>query len=187
MSVLLWAQSVWHWSALHAGLAFVPGPLVVLLLSRRSAALPQRLGSGATAALGCSVFATAGLLSYLAETPRPHYLAVLLPVVLLMGFGVLLTLPTLMTAATASLPPERLATGSAAISMARQLGFTLGVAVFVAVVDPSRHRSGQLAAFRHGWLAIALTATLAACASLALVQRRSRADELCEPAFELAR
>ena len=170
LSVLLWAQTAWHWSALRAGLAFAPAPLVVLLLSRASVRLAERIGAGVTAALGCSVFAASAVVAYAAETSTPRYLDVMLPVVLLLGFGVLLTLPILVAAATASLPPERLATGSGVISMARQLGFTLGVALFVAVVGTPGPGREQLIAFRHGWLAIPLTAALASAASLALAR-----------------
>jgi EmrB/QacA subfamily drug resistance transporter len=169
LSMLLWAQIAWHWSALQAGIAFAPAPLIVLLFSRASVGLAERFGAGRTAALGCSAFATAAVVAYLAETSTPRYFDVMLPVVTLLGFGVLLALPTLVGAATASLPSERLATGSGVISMARQLGFTLGVALFVAVVGTSGRGRDSLTTFRHGWLAIAITAALAAVASLALV------------------
>ena len=134
------------------------------------------------AALGCSAFAASAALAYVIEATTPSYLDVMLPVVVLLGFGVLLTLPTLVAAATASLPPERLATGSGVISMARQLGFTLGVAVFVAVVGTSGHGPEQLIAFKHGWLAIALIAALASAASIALVRPRRQVDDVGEPA-----
>jgi EmrB/QacA subfamily drug resistance transporter len=177
LSVLLWAQTAWHWSALHAGLAFIPGPGVVLLLSPRSARVAERLGAGSTAAFGCGVFASAALFSYVAVSLTPNYLGGMLPVVLLMGFGVLFALPTLVTAATASLPPQRLATGSAAISMARQLGFTLGVALFLATADISTQGHAEVTEFEHGWLTITLIAATAATISLAL---RQQPTEACE-------
>ena len=31
LSIVLWMQDVWGWSALHTGLAFAPGPLMVPL------------------------------------------------------------------------------------------------------------------------------------------------------------
>jgi predicted MFS family arabinose efflux permease len=186
LSVLLWAENAWHWSALRAGLAFAPGPLVMLLLSREGIRLGRRMGARATAALGCSVFASSAILAYIAETLTPRYLGAMLPVVVLMGFGVLLTLPTLVAAATAPLPRERLATGSAVFSMARQLGFTLGVALFVAVVGTPGRNGEQLTAFKHAWLAVAITATLAATASLALVRPRRETADVGEPALDLA-
>jgi len=58
----------------------------------------------------------------------------MLPGALLVGIGVGLTLPTLVAVASTSLPPERFATGSGVVTMARQVGFTLGVSVLVAVL-----------------------------------------------------
>jgi hypothetical protein len=66
--------------------------------------------------------------------------------------------------------------------MARQLGFTLGVALFVAVVGASGQGPEQLVAFKHGWLAIALTAAFASAASLALVRPRRQIGDVGEPA-----
>jgi len=47
-------------------------------------------------------------------------------------------------------PLQRRVRGDAALDMARQLGFTLGVALFVAVVGTSGHGREQLVAFKHG-------------------------------------
>jgi hypothetical protein len=50
------------------------------------------------------------------------------------GAGVGLVIPTLTAAAAAALPPARFATGTAVVSMGRQLGIAIGVAVLVAMV-----------------------------------------------------
>ena len=44
-------------------------------------------------------------------------------------------LPTLTGAGAASLPPERFSTGIAVITMGRQIGSALGVALLVAILD----------------------------------------------------
>ena len=89
---------------------------------------------------------------------------------ILTGVGVGLTLPTMMSTASASLPPESFATGSAVINMFRQTGLVLGVAVLVAVLGTSHGRgSTELASFQHGWWVTAgisfasLVAALAPC------------------------
>ena len=48
-------------------------------------------------------------------------------------------LPSLGGAATAPLPPQRFATGSALYAMTRQIGVALGVACLVAILG-TRHR-----------------------------------------------
>jgi hypothetical protein len=91
---------------------------------------------------------------------------------LLTGIGVGLAFPTLFATAAAALPPARFATGSAVVNMARQSGFAVGVAVFVAVVGTPSTPAARLVGFRHGWLVIAGTALAAGLAALALEARR---------------
>ena len=57
LSVLLWMQDVWGWSALEAGLAFAPGPLLVPVFAFfvASRAIP-RLGPGRVIALGSAIY-----------------------------------------------------------------------------------------------------------------------------------
>lgn len=157
LSITLWAQVGWGWSALRTGLAFAPGPLMVPLFAQLGGRLVRIVGAGATAAAGCVVFA-AGVMWWVGLVgSTAHYAADLLPGAVLSGIGVGLTLPTLIGTGSAALPPERFATGSGVLSMARQTGFTLGVAVFVAVVGS---RNG-VAAFRDAWLATAALALVA--------------------------
>ena len=47
LSRVLWAQDVWHWSALSTGISIVPGPIMVPLISFLLAGrLTARFGSG---------------------------------------------------------------------------------------------------------------------------------------------
>jgi MFS family permease len=112
----------------------------------------------------------------------PHWRE-MLPGELLTGIGVGLTLPTMMGAGAASLPAERFATGSGVLSMARQIGFTLGVAIFVAVVGSRR----DLAAFRESWIAAAAAAAVAAVVALTIAPRRRAVPvDVLEPIEEAA-
>jgi EmrB/QacA subfamily drug resistance transporter len=166
LSITLWAETGWHWSALHVGVLFAPSPLMVIVMSALGGRVIARLGAGATAALGCCIFAV-GATSWavLLET-EANYATGLLPGALLTGAGVGLTLPTLIATGTSALPPERFATGSGVLNMARQVGFVLGVAELVAVVGTD----ATLDAFRHQWLASTGFALLAAVAAMRLVR-----------------
>jgi hypothetical protein len=79
------------------------------------------------------------------------------------GAGVGLVIPSLTSAATSSLPPNRFATGSAVLAMSRQIGVALGVAVLVALVGTP---SGPAAvdAFQDGYRFLTAAALAAAIA-----------------------
>jgi EmrB/QacA subfamily drug resistance transporter len=178
--VTLWCQDVWGWSALRAGLAVAPGPLMVPFLAVGAGPLARRVGPGPVAALGCAVYAGGCVFWRLSLELTPDYPAHMLPGMLMTGIGVGLTLPTLVSAAVSAVPPARFATGSGIVTMARQLGIVLGVAVLVTVLGApvgSGSASGAraLAAFGHGFVLIGALAATAGLASLLLVASRRRA------------
>jgi EmrB/QacA subfamily drug resistance transporter len=172
LSSIVWSQDAWGWTPLHTGLAFAPGPLMVPIFAIVGGRLIARVGAGATAAVGCAVFAL-GLLTWVERIElEPHWATAMLPGALLVGIGVGLTLPTLVAVASTSVPPERFATGSGVITTARQIGFTLGVAILVAVVGSPARGTAQLHAFRHGWVFAAAAGLAAVPFALMLVRWR---------------
>ena len=70
-------------------------------------------------------------------------------------------LPSLGGAATAPLPPQRFATGSALYAMTRQIGVAHGVACLVAILGTATGPGAVGAAFHHAW------AFMTACSLLA--------------------
>jgi hypothetical protein len=60
-------------------------------------------------------------------------------------------LPSLGGAATAPLPPQRFATGTALYAMSRQIGVALGVAGLVAILGTAIGPSA-VTAFHHAWV-----------------------------------
>jgi hypothetical protein len=79
----------------------------------------------------------------------PAYLSEFLPGMAIGGAGVGLLIPTLTGAGASSLAPERFATGAAVLTMGRQIGAALGVAVLVAVLGTS---ASSAADFHSAWL-----------------------------------
>jgi EmrB/QacA subfamily drug resistance transporter len=127
---------VWHYSAIRAGLAIGPGPLMVLPFARVVAPrLVTRLGGpGRVAVIGCLVNAGAMALWLSQIQAQSAYLTHLLPAQLLGGAGVGLAIPSLLGAGSLSLSPDRFGTGSGILNMARQVGTVLGVAALVAIL-----------------------------------------------------
>jgi EmrB/QacA subfamily drug resistance transporter len=137
LSTVEFLTGVWHYSAVLAGLAIAPGPLMVLPFARVVAPrLAARLGGpGRVAVIGCAVNALAQLLWLYRIQATPAYLTHLLPVQLLGGAGVGLAIPSLLGAGSASLTPSRFGTGSGILNTARQVGTVLGVAGLVAILS----------------------------------------------------
>jgi hypothetical protein len=102
------------------------------------------------------------------------------------GIGVGLTLPTLGSAAAASLPPERFGAGSAVASTSRQIGFVLGVSVLIALLG-TPGPGEALAAFDRGWsfAAICAVATSAICLGLGVTVRRPVTATATHPSPEI--
>jgi EmrB/QacA subfamily drug resistance transporter len=165
---------VWHYSAVRAGLAIGPGPLMVLPFARLVAPrLAARLGGpGRVAVIGCVVNAGSQLLWFSQLQAHPAYLAHLLPAQLIGGAGVGLTIPSLLAAGSMSLPPARFGTGSGVLNMARQVGTVLGVAGLVAIL--SHPLASPVLMFRHGViLIIAFFAAAGLVAAALLTQKKA--------------
>jgi MFS family permease len=137
--------------------------------------LARRIGPGPVAALGCAIYAAGCVFWRFNLSLVPDYPAHMLPGMLMTGTGVGLTLPTLVSAAVAAVPPHRFATGSGVVTMARQVGIVLGVAILVTVLGHPSGGAASLAAFQHATVVIAAVAVTAGLASLLLVRSTTRA------------
>jgi EmrB/QacA subfamily drug resistance transporter len=185
LSAVEFLTGVWHYSAVLAGLAIAPGPLMVLPFARIAAPrLTARFGGpGRVAVLGCAVNTAAQLLWLTRIQAEPAYLTHLLPAQLLGGAGVGLTIPSLLGAGSASLAPARFGTGSGILNTARQVGTVLGVAGLVAILSRVS-RTDPVAAYRNGLiLVIAFFAAAGAVSAALLTARVAPAPTAPAPEF----
>jgi EmrB/QacA subfamily drug resistance transporter len=162
---VLFLTSVWHEQVLTAGLMLFPGPAMATAFSIPSAKIGARFGYRLPGVLGAIVFA-AGSVWYITQTgDHPAYFSEYLPGGLISGAGVGLVIPTLTGAGASSLEAERFATGAAILTMGRQIGAALGVAVLVAVLGTSTSSASD---FHTAWL-ITVAGGLAAGLALAAI------------------
>jgi len=146
---VLFLTTVWHEDVLAAGLMVAPGPATAAAFSVPGAQLSTKIGFRATGLLGTALFALGGVFWLSQSGDSASYASDFLPGMVIGGAGVGLTLPTLTGAGAASLPPERFATGTAVITMGRQIGSALGVAVLVALLGST---ATSAADFDAAWL-----------------------------------
>jgi EmrB/QacA subfamily drug resistance transporter len=179
---VLFLTSAWHEHPLAAGLMLFPGPAAAAAFSVPSARLGARYGFRLPGVLGAALFA-AGSLWYIARAgDHPAFAAAFLPGMIVGGAGVGLVIPTLTAAGAGAVPPERFATGAAVLTMGRQIGAALGIAILVAVIGADPTRAGD---FHAAWL-ITVAGALAAGLVLAAIGppaiRRASAPAVAEGA-----
>jgi hypothetical protein len=148
---VLFLTGVWHESVLRAGFMIAPGPLLAGLAAFPGGLLGARVGHRIVGTAGALFFAAGGVWWVTHAGATPDWVGGYLPGSLLGGFGVGLMLPSLGGAATAPLPPQRFATGSALYAMTRQIGVALGVACVVAILG-SASGASAVTAFHHAWI-----------------------------------
>jgi EmrB/QacA subfamily drug resistance transporter len=167
---VLFLTSVWHEDVLTAGLMLFPGPAMATAFSIPSARLGARLGYRVPGVIGATLFCLGQLFLIVQTGDTPAYLSEFLPGMAIGGAGVGLMIPTLTGAGASSLAPERFATGAAVLTMGRQIGAALGVAVLVAVLGTS---ASSAADFHSAWL-ITVAGGLSAGLLLAAIGPRVR-------------
>jgi EmrB/QacA subfamily drug resistance transporter len=173
LCAVLWLQQVWGASALRTGLEVAPGPLMVPVFAIIASLLIKRgVGIGVVASAGCLLSASGALIMLTSVGRDPAYASQLLPGWLVGGAGVGLALPTILSSATADLPPARAATGSAVVTMSRQVGSVLGVSLLVALLGIPVGYDATHRAFQSGWAACAVISVLAAVTALGMTPRR---------------
>jgi EmrB/QacA subfamily drug resistance transporter len=176
-TLLLTAQ--WHFSVLAAAVSIAPGPITAGIVSPFSGRLSARFGVRGTVVAGAVFFAAAGAWPLAMAGDSPAYAAIILPSMLLWGGANALIQPSLFACADAA-PRADLASGSAVLATARQLGSALGVATFVAVLGGSA--ATGLAGFDRAWTVVVITAAFTAVAGLAAGRRPAGDPELAADA-----
>ncbi|MBS2964401.1 MFS transporter [Actinocrinis puniceicyclus] len=130
----LFLTQIWGHSVLRAGLEISAGPIAAAFFAVPGGILAAKYGARPVGFAGSVLFAAGGVLWATAPGAHPDYLGTFLPAGIIAGIGSGLALPSLSGAATLPLPPERFATGTAMVSMCRQVGLALGVAAVAAVL-----------------------------------------------------
>jgi len=165
LAVTLLLTDEWHLSVLGAALALAPGPLTSGLLSPFLGRLSSRVPLRGMLLAGSVLFAAAAAWPLLTATSAPEYGRVVLPCLLLWGVANALLQPTLFATA-GSVPASELASGSAVLSMARQLGSAFGVALLVAILAAGDSGAPELQGLRRVFALVVATAAMEALAGL---------------------
>ena len=131
LMIVIFLVSVLGYSELKAALALTIMPVIALVIAPNAGRLNDRIGPRLPAALGAGLFAVG--LALLAQLGGDTTLGDVMWRAAFIGAGMGFAMPTLSAASMASLPPQVRGVGSGALNTLRQIGFTIGVALLVAI------------------------------------------------------
>jgi MFS transporter, DHA2 family, methylenomycin A resistance protein len=123
-------------SAHIAGLALLPMMIPLAFNPILTGRIVGRIGARIPMTVGFSLGAVGTLLQVWTEVNTSYALTLI--GLLLIGFGVSFTIPSLMAAVMSSVPKEQTGTVSGALNSSRQLGATLGVAILGSILSGSK-------------------------------------------------
>jgi EmrB/QacA subfamily drug resistance transporter len=175
----LYMQRVLGYDALQIGLAFLPGTIIMGVLSLGySHKLVMRYGARAVMVPAFALI-TVGLVLFTRTPVDGDYIAHVLPTMILFGVGAGLGFPALMTVAMSDVEPQDAGLASGLVNTTAQVGGALGLAVLATLAttrttDLAANGESVAAALTGGYhLAFAIAALLMVVATLAVFVLKS--------------
>jgi EmrB/QacA subfamily drug resistance transporter len=123
----LYMQNILGYSALGAGVRFLPSTLVIIVVAPIAGRLADKVGPKPPIMAGLAILATSLFLQSQITVDTGY--ATLLPAFVLLGLGIALTMSPMSTAAMNAVDVTKAGVASGVLSMGRMVGGSLGVAV----------------------------------------------------------
>jgi EmrB/QacA subfamily drug resistance transporter len=139
----LYLQNILHFSALGAGVRFLPTTLLIIVIAPIAGRLADRIGPKALILAGLAMLGVSLVLQTRINDTSGY--ATLLPAFMVLGIGIALTMSPMSTAAMNAVEVTKAGVASGVLSMSRMVGGSLGVAVAGALFQSiSRSRLDHL-------------------------------------------
>ncbi|MEY2571286.1 MAG: hypothetical protein QOE63_1636, partial [Acidimicrobiaceae bacterium] len=123
----LYMQNILHFSALQAGVRFLPSTLMIVIVAPISGRLADKIGPKPLIIAGLSMLGLSLFLQSQIDVNTGY--GTLLPAFVVMGIGIALTMSPMSTAAMNAVHVSKAGVASGTLSMSRMVGGSLGVAV----------------------------------------------------------
>jgi len=135
----IYMQDVLGYSALEAGVRFLPTTMVIAAIAPLAGRLADRLGPGTPMSAGLAILAVS-MFMFAGIDPGTTYSGLIVPFVL-MGTGIALVMSPMSTAAMNAVNVQKAGVASGVLQMSRMIGASVGVAATGAIFQ-SRLGSG---------------------------------------------
>jgi EmrB/QacA subfamily drug resistance transporter len=127
----LYMQNILGYSAIEAGVRFLPSTLMIVLIAPFAGRLADRIGPRPPMVAGLTLVTIALFLQTRIDVGTGYSL--LLPAFILLGIGMALTMSPMSTAAMNAVAAQKAGVASGILSMSRMVGGTFGVAALGAL------------------------------------------------------
>ncbi|MDH6112516.1 DHA2 family methylenomycin A resistance protein-like MFS transporter [Kitasatospora sp. MAP12-15] len=164
----LFFQSVWHYTPIRAGLAFLPMTATIMIANLVSGRLTKRHGARPVLISG-SLLAALGYLTMLPAVGSASYLSIALQL-LVAGAGIGLVVPAMTNAMLSAVEQGNIGIASGVLNASRQLGGLIGVATMGLLVGHVAG-AGFLTGLRYALIAATAVLVLGALLSAVGIQR----------------
>lgn len=143
-------QDLWKQELAVVGAAFVPGPLLAAVVSPLTGSMADRIGHRWLLSVGCLLCAVGylGLVVFIGREPAVWTRFV--PLSLVAGVGIGLTVATWSSAGLADIPPAKFGVAGATANTIRQAAYALGISVSIALLATGVDQF-DLSAYRLAW------------------------------------
>jgi MFS family permease len=179
----LYLQALLQWSPIDTALAFLPGGVIVALVSPRIGPLASRFGTERVIAVGLLAF-VAGYALFLRIDTTMSYPVVFLPTMILIGIGFALCFPMLSIQATTGIADAEQGVASGLVQSSFQVGGAIVLAVTTAIVSSGHAQSAGsvVSSYRSALVIVTLIALVGLAVIASAVARAWRAAPRSEPA-----
>jgi len=127
----IYMQDILGFSALEAGVRFLPTTMVIAVIAPISGRLADRLGPATPMSAGLAVLAVS-MFMFAGISPSTTYSGLLIPFIL-MGLGIALVMSPMSTAAMNAVSVQKSGVASGVLQMSRMVGASVGIAATGAI------------------------------------------------------
>lgn len=176
----LMLQDVWDQPIRTVGLALIPGPLLAAVVSPITGSLADRYGHRWLLGIGCAICGVGYTIYAVVLGSSPQLLNVFVPVGILIGVGVGLTVATWSSAGLADIPVSQFGVASSTYGTLRQAAYALGISISITLIALGSDGSDvtSITGIRWAWIFVAVCYFAAAAVVVATFPSGSSHDRL---------